>query len=77
MGFYFLNETRLENITSEFRKRSKTKNPSFTGTNVVETSFYNALNQLRKRTTMAGPALKDPDADVREQAEKLLKILTD
>ena len=30
--------------------------PSFTGTNVIETSFYNALNQLEKRTAMAGTA---------------------
>jgi RHS repeat-associated protein len=29
--------------------------PSFTGTNVLESSIYNALGQLQKQTTMAGP----------------------
>ena len=29
--------------------------PSFTGTNVIRTAFYNTLGQLHKQTTMAGP----------------------
>ncbi len=43
-----------KNPTDWAQRPVSIEKPSFTGTNVVETSFYNTLSQLHKKTTMAG-----------------------
>ncbi|HJP93502.1 MAG TPA: RHS repeat-associated core domain-containing protein [Pyrinomonadaceae bacterium] len=46
---------RWTKTTSDWISRPvSVEKPTFTGTNIVETSMYNTLSQLQKRTTMAG-----------------------
>ena len=50
-----LSSPRWSKTTTDWVAREvKVERPSFTGTNVIETSTYNTLSQLQKRTTMAG-----------------------
>jgi len=50
-----LNSPRWTKTTVDWVDRTvSVENPSFTGTNVVTTSFYNSVGQLQKQTTMSG-----------------------
>ena len=50
-----LNSPRWTKTTIDWLDRTvSAEKPSFTGTNVVQTSFYNTLGQLQKQTTTAG-----------------------
>ena len=50
-----LSSSRWTKITSDWLGRTvAVERPSFTGTNVIQTSTYNSLGQLQKQTTISG-----------------------